>query len=346
MDPIAIVLRSSKSPPASAPVGGELSAEELDGNFTNLRTAAEQLDMAAEAVTGEVVDARSSRASLSRRLDSIASVATPNGGGYIVGQHYDNCFHSSNNSTLAGQANRATMAPFVVARSLRVDRMGVAVSTAVAGSLLRCFIYSSGRDSWPDQLLYEGDTDLSGAATGYPAHILDFTFEPDRLYWVGVRHSSTATIRTISTSNCLNLGLSLSTGNSYNTVIRRTIAFATPLPTTWGFTTSDFSAAETPPSIRFRCAAAPPSSVKWEQWTAVPASGGALLDIGELPADGGSAITSLEVSLDGGAPETLSGTGTGERTVLFTGTKAIQVRAVNAIGAGEWSVAKTRTALA
>lgn len=44
MDPITIVLRSSKTPAASAPVGGEMSAAEIDANFENLKTASEQLD--------------------------------------------------------------------------------------------------------------------------------------------------------------------------------------------------------------------------------------------------------------------------------------------------------------
>lgn len=44
MDPITLVLRASKTPAASAPVGGELSAAEVDANWNNLKTACEQLD--------------------------------------------------------------------------------------------------------------------------------------------------------------------------------------------------------------------------------------------------------------------------------------------------------------
>jgi hypothetical protein len=42
--PFTLTLRSSKSPPASAPVGGELSSAEVDGNFTALETAVEELE--------------------------------------------------------------------------------------------------------------------------------------------------------------------------------------------------------------------------------------------------------------------------------------------------------------
>jgi hypothetical protein len=44
MDPISLNLRVGRLPAASAPTGGQLSAEEIDANFTGLKTAAEQLD--------------------------------------------------------------------------------------------------------------------------------------------------------------------------------------------------------------------------------------------------------------------------------------------------------------
>jgi len=44
MEPITLNLRVGRLPAASAPTGGQLSAADIDANFTNLRTAAEQLD--------------------------------------------------------------------------------------------------------------------------------------------------------------------------------------------------------------------------------------------------------------------------------------------------------------
>jgi hypothetical protein len=44
MDPINLELRVGRLPPAAAANPGELSATQIDGNFTNLRTACEQLD--------------------------------------------------------------------------------------------------------------------------------------------------------------------------------------------------------------------------------------------------------------------------------------------------------------
>lgn len=62
MDPITLNLRVGRLPAASAPVGGELSAAEIDANFTNLKNAADQLAAeklaAADAVTvGDLVGA-------------------------------------------------------------------------------------------------------------------------------------------------------------------------------------------------------------------------------------------------------------------------------------------------
>lgn len=79
----------------------------------------------------------------------------------------------------------------------------------------------------------------------------------------------------------------------------------------------------------------------------IPSMGGntLLLTISALPSDGGSPITALQYRIGGGAVQTLFGTGTGARsiTVLAGGPASIEVRAVNAIGDGAWSVAKTAT---
>jgi hypothetical protein len=44
MVPILLTLRVGRLPAASAALPGELSAEQVDGNFTNLKNAAEQLN--------------------------------------------------------------------------------------------------------------------------------------------------------------------------------------------------------------------------------------------------------------------------------------------------------------
>jgi hypothetical protein len=99
-------------------------------------------------------------------------------------------------------------------------------------------------------------------------------------------------------------------------------------------------------------AATEPAALTNLQWDAQPTAvpGEMEYQVDELPSDGGSAITALEYRVGAGAAIALTGTGIGNRTVTSgwtAGTAAdTQIRAVNAIGPGAWSDAKTRTVLA
>jgi hypothetical protein len=203
----------------------------------------------------EVVAARGSRSNLNNRITTISNFASPNAGGIIVGQYYDNAFHAAGRTTLAGAANRVDMAPFYTSAPLRIDQLGVAISGAVSGSSLRCFIYGSDADGWPDDLLYEGPSDMSGSASGYVNHTLDFAFESGRQYWMGVRWSANTTVRAIPLTSAANLGSNGAAATQYFTTIRRTITFADPLPATWNFVAGDRAANVAPPAITFRAAA-------------------------------------------------------------------------------------------
>lgn len=91
-----------------------------------------------------------------------------------------------------------------------------------------------------------------------------------------------------------------------------------------------------------------PSAFVAGAWTlaASGATGTATLNVLALPSNGGSAITGLEYRIGTGAAAALTGTGTGPRSItgLVDGqATAIQVRAVNAIGASAWSDTKSVT---
>jgi hypothetical protein len=204
------------------------------------------------ALETEIAEARGDRSDLNKRISTISNFASPNAGGVIVGQYYDNAFQGTASATLAGAANRIDMAPFYTSQRLRIDQLGVAVSTAAAGAFGRCFIYGSDEAGWPSELLYEGDGDLNFDTTGYKPHSLDFTFDAGRQYWLGVRYSSTGTIRAVNAGSAVNLGVNGAAGSNYFTVVRRTLAFATPLPANWNFVTGDRVANVAPPSIRMR----------------------------------------------------------------------------------------------
>lgn len=208
------------------------------------------------SLSNEISAARGDRSSLDLRISTISNFASPNAGGIIPGQFYDNAFQGANATTLTGVANRAVMAPFYTSTRMRIDQYGVAVSSGVAGALGRLFIYGSNSEGWPDELLHESPIDLNFATSGYKFDAVDFTFDAGRQYWLGILNSSTASIRAVSTTSAVNLGLGTSTGTTYATVIQRTVAsFANPLPANWGFVASERGLAVAPPSIRMRAAA-------------------------------------------------------------------------------------------
>ena len=234
------------SAPASPPSGQRLLYPKSGGWY-------EKDSAGNETVVLRDSDLKGGAASFKDRISTISNFASPNVGGVVTGFFYDNNPHGGV-GTLAGAANRVDMAPFYTSIPLSIDQLGVSCSTAVASSQVKVVIYSSDANGWPDTRLYETAA-LSTAATGYVFETLSFTFSSGVQYWLGVRHSSTATLRTIAINSAWNLGLG-SNGHSgtQSTVIRRTLTFATACTTPWAFTGTDLVSNVTPPSIRFRAA--------------------------------------------------------------------------------------------
>lgn len=92
-------------------------------------------------------------------------------------------------------------------------------------------------------------------------------------------------------------------------------------------------------------AAIAPATFTILQWDLEPIVGGLRFTISELPADGGSAITSLEYRLNSGSWVAFSAAivGTYDVTSLPTTLHTAEVRAVNAVGAGDPSDTKSET---
>ena len=198
----------------------------------------------------EVTVARGGRSNLGKRLNVIGAASSPNAIPIAVGRWYDGAFHSANPGTLAGAANRMDLGPFFTSQPLRADRAAIAVSTAVAGALAKIVIYDSDDDGLPNNLIYEsGNIDCS--TTGGKEQVIDITFEENRIYWLGYRHSSTATLRSIVSSSALNMGMSSSNSSTMLSCLRKTLAFATPAPAVWTPLDADAVFAA-PPSVRLR----------------------------------------------------------------------------------------------
>ena len=206
------------------------------------------------ALAAEIAAARGDRSALTERISTVSNFASPNAGGIVVGQYYDGALHALNNTTLTGAVGRVQMGPFYTSERLRIDQIGVLVSTASGGALGKCFIYGSGSDNWPSDLLFEASDDLDFSTTGFKSHSIDFTFDAGRQYWLGVRTSAGGALRALSQGSSANIGLFLNDSVSYNTSLRRTITYATALPDPWVFDSADFINGSAY-SIRMRAAA-------------------------------------------------------------------------------------------
>jgi hypothetical protein len=158
----------------------------------------------------------------------------------VAGLYYDQSYSVNNATTLATGANRMELYPFVVNHDFEIDLMGVAVSAAVAASLVKLVIYDSDANGWPDALLYEGG-DLDCSTTGYKSESLSFTFLKGVPYWVGMRTNANPTLRTTPLGNNKIIGgiVNGSNGTSYYTAIRRTVTYANAAPDPWVFTSSE-----------------------------------------------------------------------------------------------------------
>ena len=185
------------------------------------------------------------------RISTISNFASPNVGGIISNYYYDNNPHGGVSTTI-GAANRIDLFPYYTSQTFSINRIGCAVSTAIAGSLFKIVIYSTGANSFANQKLYES-ADISGATIGYAFTNISFTFQSGTQYWLGVRHSSTCTLRSVIVASCFNLGLGTNgAATTQATILRRTLTYATEAPAFWNFVNTDLVSNVSATSIRFR----------------------------------------------------------------------------------------------
>jgi hypothetical protein len=146
-------------------------------------------------------------------------------------------------TTAAGTANRielAYLAPFPFA--VTIDTLGIQVSTLVASALARVGIYSVTANGWPGSLLAQTPSTYDCGSTGAKTQAVSFTFAANTAYWVAIHHSSTATLRAVPVAALPPLPVTTSGQTSMNTALRRSVAFASNLPATWNFVTTDLAA--------------------------------------------------------------------------------------------------------
>jgi hypothetical protein len=227
------------------PYTSEFTGPEIDARLNLALTVLEEL-----------VAARGGRSSLAARLEALTNIATPNPGGFVAGRYYDQSINSASAGTTTSGVNRCELTPFMVGRPFSFDQVGVHVSTAAAGQA-RIVIYDTGPDGWPNNRLFQSVGLMDTATpTGFKALNEAFTFEPNRLYWIGVHTSAAPVLTAVSQSGTRSYSLMSSTatgGSAYASVLRQTFTFADGCPATWTFSSGQLQTGLVA-SIRMRAA--------------------------------------------------------------------------------------------
>ncbi len=148
-------------------------------------------------------------------------------------------------TTVVGLADTVELMPFVVPRAMSVLSLGVLVAALVAAAQGKVVAYASNALGQPDKLLAETAA-LDFSTTGFKsAAVAAFALAAGQLIWLGIRHSSTATINAHATYTTPTIDEGITPTANPLKVLRRTLAFATPAPANWGFVAAEatFSAA-------------------------------------------------------------------------------------------------------
>jgi len=99
--------------------------------------------------------------------------------------------------TQAQVANRTVIAPFIPSLTVTVDQLGVSISTLIASALFKVVIYAADANGRPSTILRETGTIDAGSTGTKFAGITSLTLSAGTRYWIGIRSSSTSTLRTL-----------------------------------------------------------------------------------------------------------------------------------------------------
>ena len=144
--------------------------------------------------------------------------------------------------TLAGAAGRIDLYPFLPRADLVIDRGMVNCTAAVAGAQARILIYGSDTLGRPDTLLHE-TADLDLDSIGVKSATIALTLRHGRTIWLGIRHSSSATLSTWPTTATADINGGTVPITAARKVLRRTLAWANPAPAAWGFSSTEINSA-------------------------------------------------------------------------------------------------------
>ena len=145
-------------------------------------------------------------------------------------------------TVLSGAANRIDIFPFIPGGDLVANALGVNCSTAVAAALCKLVVYDALEDGTPGNLILEtGNADLS--TTGNKVLTASLTLLRGRTYWLGVRHSSTASLSAWALQSTPDINGGTTMVTTARKTLRRTVTFATAAPASWVYSAAEINAA-------------------------------------------------------------------------------------------------------
>lgn len=143
----------------------------------------------------------------------------------------------STTATAIGVAGRFDLFPFAPRGDVTCDQIAINVATAVAAAQGKVLIYASNALGQPTTRLFESAA-LDYSTIGFKTAAIAITFRKGQVYWIGNRHSSTATLTTFATGATPDLTTSDLT-LQLRKVLRRTLTFATAAPDPWGYLSTE-----------------------------------------------------------------------------------------------------------
>lgn len=178
---------------------------------------------------------------LKARLDGVTRILAPDAIPFVAPTSGDYVLTTIGaggaTGTLAGAADRVDIFPFIPRADLSIDRLAVNVTTAVAASLGKIVLYASNASGQPAGLLTEtGNLDFS--TIGVKEATVALTLRKGVTYWIGVRHSSTATLSAWAAAATPDLTVNAPT-TQFRKVLRRTVTFASAAPNPWTYVSSE-----------------------------------------------------------------------------------------------------------
>jgi hypothetical protein len=155
-------------------------------------------------------------------------------------------FSSGNMGGTAPGTNGLRLFPFTARAQTPITGLVLNVTNAVVGSLAKFIVYGSDANGRPDALLAE-TADVDCSSLGPKTAAVALTLRRGQTYWLGLRFNGNATVSASGASATPDIN-----GGTVSTTPRkslaRTLAYATPAPTPWGWTSADLNTG-LPPAV-------------------------------------------------------------------------------------------------